>query len=315
MFSVAPMMGVTNRFSRYLYRILTREATLYTEMEAVDALLRGKCWEELERGHPNVVLQIGGSNLEALKVIAPKIEKMGYKAVNLNAGCPSNKVQAGKWGACLMKEPVLMADCVKILQENLSIPVTVKCRIGVDSDTGDKRIKEFLTCLSDVNCSEVIIHARNAILNGLSPSKNRTVPPLNYDLVYKMKDLFPKVRIVINGGIKTLEEALEHLQKVDGVMLGRAVKNNPFILAQVDRLFYNSGRSPISRGKVVEEFFLYAQKEVREDESCIKNLIQTVVPMIYGLEGSSQCRRKLMDGLVSLDKAKRQLLELCYSKT
>ena len=312
MFSVAPMMGVTHRFARHLYRIMSRSACFYTEMVAVSALAHGKCWERTEDA--NSVLQVGGSDIRMLRAIAPKIEEQGWSAVNLNVGCPSDKVQSGKWGACLMKEPALVADCVTALSDILSIPVTVKCRIGIDSDTGDARIKELLSRLADVNCSEVIIHARNAILKGLSPARNRVVPPLDYNLVYRMKEMFPKLQVVVNGGIDTLEDAMRHLKYVDGVMLGRAIKRDPFMLTQVDSFFYQDHSRKITRAEVVEKFFDYAAVEVEKDINAIKTIIQTIIPIAHGLPRAAEWRRKLTEnGNLQINLVREHLLDLCYS--
>jgi len=240
-FSVAPMLDWTDRHCRYFLRLLSRHTLLYTEMVTTGAIIYGK-GDFLgfnQQEHP-VALQLGGCDPADMAECAVRAEALGYDEVNINVGCPSDRVQNGRFGACLMAEPATVAACVKAMQEKVRIPVTVKCRIGIDDMDDYQGLQHFVQTVSDAGCNAFIIHARKAWLQGLSPKQNREVPPLNYPRVYQLKQAFPHLDISINGGIKSLAEAKAHLQYVDGVMVGREVYANPYILADVDAGLYGN---------------------------------------------------------------------------
>jgi tRNA-dihydrouridine synthase A len=238
-FSVAPMMDWTDRHCRVFHRTLTRRALLYTEMVTALAVKHGDRqkllgFDKIE--HP-VSLQLGGSDPAILAEAAKIGEDFGYDEVNLNVGCPSDRVQGGHFGACLMADPQLVADCVAAMKSAVKIPVTVKCRIGIDDQDEETGLENFINIVAAAGCNNFSVHARKAWLKGLSPKENREIPPLNYDRVYRLKANHPNLMISINGGIETLEAGINHLQALDGVMLGRAAYHNPWILAAVDKIF------------------------------------------------------------------------------
>ena len=239
-FCVAPMMDRTDRHERFFLRSLSKKAYLYTEMINANAVLSGdqnKLLKFNECEHP-LAIQLGGNDPIKLSEAATISESYGYDEINLNIGCPSNKVQSGNFGAILMNKPNLVAKCVKAIKNKVNIPVSVKCRIGVDDMDEEKDLNTFIKKVSDSGCKIFIVHARKAWLKGLSPRKNRNIPPLNYKRVYKLKDEFPHLEIIINGGLENIEDSKNHLTKVDGVMMGRKAYENPFQLTKVDHLFY-----------------------------------------------------------------------------
>ncbi|MCG8672936.1 MAG: tRNA dihydrouridine(20/20a) synthase DusA, partial [Pseudomonadales bacterium] len=237
-FCIAPMLDWTNRHCRYFHRLLTQHAVLYTEMVTTGAIIHGEKDRFLKFNaseHP-VAIQLGGSDPKDLATCAKISEDYGYDEVNLNVGCPSDRVQSGRFGACLMADPNLVADCTHSMLEACNIPVTVKCRIGIDDQDEYEDLQRFVEAVKASGVNTFIVHARKAWLSGLSPKENRDIPPLNYERVYQLKREFPDLEIIINGGIQTLEACQEHLNYVDGVMMGREAYQNPFILAQVDSL-------------------------------------------------------------------------------
>lgn len=239
-FSIAPMMEWTDRHCRFLHRQLSSRALLYTEMVTAEAIIRGDRARLIgfdAAEHP-VALQLGGSQPARLAEAAKIGADFGYDEINLNVGCPSDRVQSGRFGACLMREPALVADCVAAMRAGVNIPVTVKCRLGVDEQDPEQSLRAMISACAEAGVSIFIVHARKAWLEGLSPKENRDVPPLDYDLVYRVKRERPDLTIIINGGIATLDEAHAHLAYVDGVMLGRAAYQNPSILADVDARFF-----------------------------------------------------------------------------
>lgn len=250
---VAPMMDWTDRHCRYFLRQLSSRAFLYTEMIATGALLHGDLERHLafsDAEHP-VAVQLGGSEPQELARCAKLVERYGYDEVNLNVGCPSERVQKGAFGACLMAEPQLVADCVRAMREAVSIPVTVKHRLGIDWDECYGFVRDFVGTLADAGCGTFFVHARNAVLKGLSPKENRVVPPLRYGEVYRLKRDFPELEIVINGGIVSRAEIEAHLAQVDGAMLGRAAYHDPWVIADPGR----------SRAEVVQAMFEYASRQ------------------------------------------------------
>jgi tRNA-dihydrouridine synthase A len=265
--SVAPMMDWTDRHCRYFHRLLSKSALLYTEMVTTGALLHGDVARHLdfsEQEHP-VALQLGGSEPADLSRAANLGEKWGYAEINLNCGCPSERVQRGAFGACLMAEPKLVADCVKAMKDTVSIPVTVKHRIGIDKTESYEFMRDFVGTLAEAGCNEFIVHSRNAWLKGLSPKQNRDVPPLRYELVYRLKREFPNLHISINGGITTNEQVAEHLQHVDGVMIGRQAYHDPWWLASWDKAFFaqtnEASMTAITRDAIEESMVAYMQAQ------------------------------------------------------
>jgi tRNA-dihydrouridine synthase A len=255
--SVAPMMDWTDKHCRYFHRLLSTHALLYTEMVTTGALLHGDVARHLdfsEQEHP-VALQLGGSEPNDLAKAAKLGENWGYAEINLNCGCPSERVQRGAFGACLMAEPKLVADCVKAMKDVVSIPVTVKHRIGIDKTESYEFMRDFVGTLADVGCKEFIVHSRNAWLKGLSPKQNRDVPPLRYELVYRLKQEFPDLHISINGGVTTTEQVASHLQQVDGVMIGRQAYHDPWWLASWDEAFFvqSKGSTPAAVNAITRE--------------------------------------------------------------
>jgi len=258
------MMEWTDRHCRYFLRLISKRAFLYTEMVTAEAVLYG----DLERvlgfdaaEHP-VGLQLGGSDPRKLAEVAGIGAAHGYDEINLNIGCPSDRVQSGRFGACLMAEPALVADCVKAMKDAVPIPVTVKCRIGIDDQDAEESLDAFIDTVADAGCETFIVHARKAWLDGLSPKENRDVPPLDHIRVHRLKARRPDLAIIINGGIASLEEAAPHLEAVDGVMLGRAAYADPYLLAEVDRALYGDNTPPPSRADVLDGFMPYVEREL-----------------------------------------------------
>ena len=244
---------------RFFLRLITKKAVLYTEMIATGALIHGNCDYQLDfnkEEHP-VAVQFGGSSPLELSKCAIMAEKKGYDEINLNIGCPSERVQKGNFGVCLMLEPELVAECVRQMRRSVDIPITVKCRTGVDDNDDYLFLKSFIDIVKDSGIKTFIIHARKGILKGLSPRQNRNIPPLNYEKVYSIKNDFPNLEIVINGGIKSISEAKNHLNYVDGVMLGRAAYDNPFMLSEIDSEIYSNAKTDISRKDLLSEYLDY----------------------------------------------------------
>jgi len=261
--SVAPMLDWTDRHCRYFYRLMSQQTVLYTEMVTTGAILhgRGDYLEYNNAEHP-LVLQLGGSDVKAMTECAKMAEQYGYDEVNINVGCPSDRVQNGRFGACLMAEPSLVAECVNEMQAATSIPVTVKSRIGIDDLDSYEFLHTFIERVAQADCKHFIIHARKAWLTGLSPKQNRDVPPLDYDRVYQIKKDFEKLDISINGGIKSLTEANEHLKHIDGVMIGREIYNSPYMLAEADNIVYNSDTGILTREEIINQMVPYINSHV-----------------------------------------------------
>ena len=262
--SVAPMMDWTDRHARYFLRIFSSETLLYTEMVTSGAVLNGdreKLLGYSSDEHP-IALQLGGSNPSDLAECAKIGEDYGYDEINLNVGCPSDRVQSGRLGACLMAEPELVSECVVKMKQATKLPVTVKHRTGIDDLDSYELLHHFVKVVADSGCDSFIVHARKAILSGLSPKQNREIPPLKYDMVYQLKSDFPQLEISINGGIKTISDSLEHLRLVDGVMIGREAYHNPYILAGVDSRVFNQSTKIVSRFEVVNAMIPYIEQHL-----------------------------------------------------
>lgn len=296
LFSVAPMMEWTDRHCRYFHRQLTRHARLYTEMLTTGTLLHGDAARHLAfdgAEHP-VALQLGGSEPEELARAAKLGASYGYDEINLNCGCPSERVQRGAFGACLMAEPSLVADCIKAMQDAVTIPVTVKHRIGVDRRDDYGFVRDFVGALHVAGCRVFIVHARSAWLKGLSPKENREVPPLDYSRVLQLKHDFPSAELVLNGGITTLSAAREHLGAVDGVMLGRVAYHDPYLLAGVDRMLFGDALPPPTREAVVLRMTQYLQRQTRIG-TAPRHIVRHMLGLFLGLPGARQWRRTLSD--------------------
>lgn len=299
-FSIAPMMDRTDRHCRYFHRLLTGKSLLYTEMLHSNAIIKGNTNKLLSYSHDEhpLAIQLGGSDPESLAEASVISEEYGYKEINLNVGCPSSKVQKGRFGAILMKEPKLVAKCVSNMKKSVSIPVTVKCRIGVDDMDQDAQLDRFIEEVSFEGCNTFIIHARKAWLKGLSPRDNREIPPLNYERVYKLKDKFHHLNIVINGGIKTVEESLEHLNHVDGVMVGREAYDNPLMLNSIDKEIYKETENSLTRTEILIKLLPYIQSEVNKGTK-ITHITRHIMGLFRGFHGAKDIRKYL----VSLNNA------------
>lgn len=277
-------------------RLLSKHAVLYTEMITTGALIHGDrkrflSFNEIE--HP-LAIQLGGSNPQDLAECAKIAEGEGYDEINLNIGCPSDRVQNGQFGACLMSKATLVADCVSQIREVVNIPVTVKTRIGIDDMDSYVFLKNFIQTVSNAGCNTFIIHARKAILSGLSPKENREIPPLHYDRVYKIKLDFPSLNISINGGITSLDQVQEQLQYVDGAMLGRVAYQNPYILSKVDQFIFSKTTEIPSRLEILEQFKHYSEKQIKQGVRP-KSLTRHIIGLYQGQAGAKQYRRMLSD--------------------
>ena len=300
-FCVAPMMDRTDRHERFFLRSLSKKAYLYTEMINANAVLFGDQNELLkfnECEHP-LAIQLGGNDPIKLSEAATISESYGYDEINLNIGCPSTKVQNGDFGAILMKKPNLVAKCVKAIKNKVNIPVSVKCRIGVDDMDEKKDLNTFIKKVSDSGCEVFIVHARKAWLKGLSPKENRNIPPLNYERVYKLKDEFPHLEIIINGGLETIEDSKNHLTKVDGVMMGRKAYENPFQLTKVDHLFYGMPFLSKTRKEVLLKMIPYI---IQQHRAGVK--INLISRHFIGLTKGTRFAKKIRSSLTNLNALK-----------
>jgi tRNA-dihydrouridine synthase A len=298
--SVAPMMDWTDRHCRYFHRQITRHTFLYTEMVTTGALVHGDVGRHLrydEVEHP-VALQLGGSDPADLAHSARLGEQWGYDEINLNCGCPSERVQKGAFGACLMAEPQLVADCVKAMRDAVSIDVTVKHRIGIDNIEDAGFVRDFVGTIADAGCKTFIVHARNAILKGLSPKENREIPPLKYHVAYDLKRQFPELEILINGGVKTDDEIAQHLEHVDGVMLGREAYHNPWLMAAWDQRFYGDAAPAKTREEVLEAMIPYIARQLAEHGQHglkLNSITRHMLGLTAGLPGARAFRQLLSD--------------------
>ena len=298
-FSVAPMMEWTDRHCRYFHRLLSSSAVLYTEMISADALIFGPRHNLLVFNNEELpcVLQLGGNDPKKLALAAQYGQDYGYSKINLNIGCPSNRVQSGAFGACLMKDPKLVAECVKTIQNNCQIPITIKCRIGVDDMHEVQGLDEFIDEVSENGIDLFVIHARKALLNGLSPKQNREIPPLNYNRVGLLKKRRPDLKIVINGGIKSIKEGQDLVNKfaLDGFMIGREVYKNPYILSSIDRIVFNSEEKIKSRYKVAMEMADYIDKFMKKEEGRVHAVTRHILGLYNSLPGAKEWRRVLSE--------------------
>lgn len=293
---VAPMMDWTDRHCRFFLRQISQHTLLYTEMVTTGAILHGDRERLLgfsPAEHP-VALQLGGSEPADLATAARVGEEWGYDEINLNVGCPSDRVQSGRFGACLMAEPDLVARGVAAMREAVRIPVTVKSRIAIDDMEEWPTLEGFVRRVSAAGCTRFIVHARKAWLQGLSPKENRDVPPLRYELVYRLKSEFPHLDISINGGVKTLDAVAQHLEHVDGVMVGRAAYESPYVLADADRRFFGSTATPRTRHEVVEAMLPYIEEQ-RSRGTYLSAITRHMLGLFQGLPGARAWRRHLSE--------------------
>ena len=307
-FAVAPMMDWTDRHYRYFARLLNSKTVLYTEMVTTGALIHGDRDRFLahdESEHP-LVLQLGGSNPDELAQCARMAEERGFDAVNLNVGCPSDRVQNNMIGACLMAHPQLVSDCLSAMQEAVKIPVTIKHRIGIDDQDGEESLHHFIDVVRRSGCSTFVVHARKALLQGLSPKQNREVPPLVYDRVYRLKSAFPELELIINGGIDTVAASFGHLEQVDGVMIGRAAYQTPWILAQLPG---GLAEDPISdqpdiarRLAVARQFLTYVEQE-HANGTRVWAMLRHILGLFHGQKGGRVFRRVLSTEAVRPDSS------------
>nr|WP_275405039.1 tRNA dihydrouridine(20/20a) synthase DusA [Crenobacter caeni] len=306
--SVAPMLDWTDRHYRYFARLITRDTWLYTEMVTTGALMHGDVERHLrfdDAEHP-LALQLGGSDPQELARCAKLAEAWGYDEVNLNVGCPSERVQKGAFGACLMAEPELVADCVKAMRDACGIDVTVKHRIGIDAIEDYAFVRDFVGRIHEAGCTTFIVHARNAILKGLSPKENREIPPLKYDYAYRLKRDFPELEILLNGGVKSNDEIAGHLKHVDGVMVGREAYHNPWLMAEWDERFYGATAADKTRDDVARAMMPYVAREIAAGNK-LRNIARHILGLYQGVPGARNWRRTLSDAAL-LDGANETLL-------
>lgn len=295
-FSVAPMLDWTDRHCRYFHRLLTQESLLYTEMVTTGAIIHGKgdFLEYNQEEHP-VVLQLGGSNPVDLAICAKLAQERGYDEINLNVGCPSDRVQNGRFGACLMAEPDLVAECVRAMKEVVDIPITVKTRIGIDEQDSYEFLTTFISKVHELGgCNDFTIHARKAWLSGLSPKENREIPPLDYDRAYLLKRDFPHLNIGLNGGIKSLSDCLTHLAHLDGVMIGREAYQSPYLLAEVDQIIFGKARPVKKRSQIVHEMYPYIERQL-SNGAYLGHITRHMLGLFQNMPGARQWRRYISE--------------------
>jgi tRNA-dihydrouridine synthase A len=295
--SVAPMMDWTDRHCRYFHRLLTRHTRLYTEMVTTGALLHGDVARHLRFNveEQPLALQLGGSEPADLARAARMGAQWGYDEINLNCGCPSERVQRGAFGACLMKEPALVADCVKAMVDVVEVPVTVKHRIGIDKNEDYAFVRDFVGTVAQAGCEVFIVHARNAWLQGLSPKENREIPPLRYDMAYRLKQDFPSLQIVVNGGITNNTDIATHLQQVDGVMLGREAYYRPWLMTEWDALFNGDAHTPPPPEAVEEAMVRYMERAFAQDGCPWYAIARHMLGLYHGRRGARLWRQVWSD--------------------
>ena len=297
--SVAPMMDCTDRHDRFFMRLISKNVMLYSEMVATKSAIHGDRNKILSFSTEEkpLALQVGGSDKKELSEVAKIAEDMGYDEININLGCPSKKVQKNMFGACLMKEPDLVSECINAMVNSCNIPVTAKTRIGFDDTEDFAYLNKFILKIKEAGCKSFIIHARKAILKGLSPKQNLNIPKLNYDMVYKVKKENPDLQIIINGGITKIEEIKNHLQKCDGVMIGRTIYQNPYFLVNIEKEIFNTETCP-TREEIAEKLLIYLEKEVRLGTK-VNHIMRHTVGLYHGQIGSKKWKRYLSDNMMA----------------
>jgi tRNA-dihydrouridine synthase A len=299
--SVAPMMDCTDRHDRYFLRLMSKNVMLYSEMVATKSAIHGDRKKILSFSPEEkpLALQVGGSNKEELSEVAKIAEDMGYDEININLGCPSKKVQKNKFGACLMKEPELVAECINSMVNSCKIPVTAKTRIGFDDVESFEYLNNFINKMHNAGTKTFILHARKAMLTGLSPKQNLNIPKLNYNMVYEIKKENPNLEIIINGGISKIEEIKNHISKCDGVMIGRSIYQNPYSLVDIEKSIFNTEINP-TREQVVEKLLDYVDKEVKLGTK-VNHIMRHTVGLYHGQAGSKNWKRYLSDNMMARD--------------
>ena len=299
--SVAPMMDCTDRHDRYFLRLMSKNVMLYSEMVATKSAIHGDRKKILSFSPEEkpLALQVGGSNKEELSEVAKIAEDMGYDEININLGCPSKKVQKNKFGACLMKEPELVAECINSMVNSCKIPVTAKTRIGFDDVESFEYLNNFINKMHKAGTKTFILHARKAMLTGLSPKQNLNIPKLNYNMVYEIKKENPNLEIIINGGISKIEEIKNHISKCDGVMIGRSIYQNPYSLVDIEKYIFNTEIIP-TREQVVEKLLDYVDKEVKLGTK-VNHIMRHTVGLYHGQAGSKNWKRYLSDNMMARD--------------
>ena len=295
--SVAPMMDCTDRHERYFLRLISKNVLLYTEMIVSEAIDRGdkKKLLSFNLNERPVALQLGGSSPELLAKASKIGEEFGYDEINLNLGCPSKKVQKNKFGACLMKEPNIVADCLNEMKFSTRLPVTVKTRIGYDDIEDYESLFNFINLLKSTGVKTFIIHARKAMLGKFTPKQNLNIPPLKYDMVYKLKKDFNDLDIIINGGVNSTNQIIDHLKKVDGVMIGRSIYHSPYLLADIEREIFNNDNI-LSRKDVIEQFIPYVKQEIKKGTR-LNQIMRHTLGLFHGQTGSRFWKRYLSENL------------------
>jgi tRNA-dihydrouridine synthase A len=299
--SVAPMMDCTDRHDRYFLRLISKNVLLYTEMIATGAALKGDREKVLgfSECEKPLALQVGGSNKKDLAEVAKIAEDMGYDEVNINLGCPSKKVQKNKFGACLIKEPDLVAECIHEMVNSCNIPVTAKTRIGYDDVEEFDYLNKFINKISSAGSKTIILHARKAILKGLSPRENLKIPKLNYEMVNQIKKANQDLEIIINGGITNCEQIQSHLQNVDGVMIGRAIYQSPYFLADIEKVIFNNANI-LSRSEIIEELVKYVADEVKKGTR-VNQIMRHTVGLYHGQKGATKWKQYLSNNMMARD--------------
>ncbi len=316
-FCVAPMMGYTTPHARRLYRILSSEAFLFTEMIATKTMIHSKNRDliiENESNNP-IALQVGGSETDDLKKCSKIAKSYNYDEINLNVGCPSKAVQKGSFGACLMKKKSLVRNCLEQMKNAADIEVSIKCRIGIGKEFNYDFFSEFISEIVKSEIAIVYVHARNAILNGISPKGNRTIPPLNYDFVKRIKSEHPKVQFILNGGIENLENAFKLSNEYDGIMVGRLVQNNPFCLSKVDKIFFNYSENKIINEKMIIEYFNYIKPKIKTES--IFRLLSPILQIFFGIPNSKKFKADIHNNMKNqkINELESLFLEFIKQKT
>ena len=301
--SIAPMMDWTDKHCRYFYRLISKNVQLYTEMITTKAILRGDKNRLLDFNaiENPLVLQLGGSDPKEMAACTLIAQDWGYDEVNINVGCPSDRVLSGSFGACLMKEPNLVAQCVESMTDKCEIPVTVNHRIGIDDMESYDELSDFVFQISNKGCQHFIVHARKAWLKGLSPKENRTIPPLNYSWVYQLKKDFPFLKITINGGIESCMDVKKHLEFVDGVMMGRSIYHNPFLLREIDKTIFDENNNLIDREQILKKYMTYIEKH-SQNGIPIRSMTRHILGIYHGEANAKLFRRLLSGKIVGLDQ-------------
>ena len=299
--SVAPMMDCTDRHDRFFMRLMSKNVMLYTEMVATKSAIHGDRKKILgfRDDEKPLALQVGGSDKKELSEVAKIAEDLGYDEINLNLGCPSKKVQKNSFGACLMKEPSLVSECIHEMSKSCSIPVTAKTRIGFDDTEDFDYLNNFIAQIKNAGCKTIILHARKAILKGLTPKQNLNIPKLNYQMVYDIKNKNPDLEIIINGGITNIEDINLHLNKCDGVMIGRAIYQNPYFLTDIEKNIFKNTNVP-TRSEVAKETLKYLEEEVKLGTK-VNHVMRHTVGLYHGQVGSKEWKRYLSDNMMARD--------------